>query len=440
LSRGHLSEGRRWLDAVLAPSAVPEDAVDVAATRAKALTVAGILANTQGDLTGARARLEEGLLLRRWSGDDAGVAECLEYLATVAQNEGDRATAIALIEDSLSLRRRLDDRRGAAGALHRLGSIERELGRYVRAIAVIEESVQTYRALGDRRECAHALNTLGKAVRDRGDYAHAAALHEESLALHRELGDRWGISRSAHLLSVVTWYLGDAARATELIDESLALARGLRDYWGIAGALIHLGLLAHAQGADERATALLEESLEVARALGVRCSVASLHGLGTVELDSGYPIGAATWFRAGLRLARRIETPKDAARCLEGLAWANAELGHAARAACLAGAAAAFRDDLGTPLPPPEQADHERHLTAVRPALGDAAYAAAWDEGWRHAAEIAEQEAARPASGPDASIALMPDARGAGCRVPRVDCTCWSDWSSAGVTLSGRSG
>jgi predicted ATPase/transcriptional regulator with XRE-family HTH domain len=404
LSHGHLSEGRRWLEAALACD-VGGDAV---ATRAKALTAAGLLANTQGDLVNARALLEDGLLLRRTAGDDAGAAECLEHLATVATNRNEWGRATALIEECLTVRRRLGDRPGTAAALHRLGSIERELGRYERAIALIEQSVQGYRALGDRRQCAHALNTLGKAVRDRGDYARAAALHEESLALHRELGDLWGISRSADLLGLVSWYLGDAARATELLDESLALARRLRDRWGMVSILINLGLLAHAQGADKRAKALLEESLEVARALGVPCSVASLHGLGTVTLDAGDANGAADWFLAGLRLARRNETPKDVARCLEGLAWASVALGDAARAACLAWAAAALREALGTPLPPPDRANHERHLMAARRALGDAAFAAAWNEGARHATAIAEQEATDPRSEPGAFITTTP--------------------------------
>jgi hypothetical protein len=53
------------------------------------------------------------------------------------------------------------------------------------------------------------------------------------------------------------------------------------------------------------------------------------------------------------------------------------------RAARLLGAAAALRDTTGPPVPPIDQAEREQHVSALRAALGEPAFAAAWAEGRR---------------------------------------------------------
>ena len=51
------------------------------------------------------------------------------------------------------------------------------------------------------------------------------------------------------------------------------------------------------------------------------------------------------------------------------------------RAAQLVGAAATLRERIGSPLPTPGQKELEKTLTTAREALGEAAFAAAWDAG-----------------------------------------------------------
>ena len=48
-----------------------------------------------------------------------------------------------------------------------------------------------------------------------------------------------------------------------------------------------------------------------------------------------------------------------------------------------------MRAALGAPLPPAEQADYDRNVTAARARLGDDAFAAAWTEGEAMALEHA---------------------------------------------------
>jgi DNA-binding CsgD family transcriptional regulator len=97
------------------------------------------------------------------------------------------------------------------------------------------------------------------------------------------------------------------------------------------------------------------------------------------------------------------------------LAEAAALSGQAASAVRLWGAAAGLRAALGTPLPPTERGRHERAVTASRVALGQAAFAAAWDAGRVLPLGQAVAEALAlvvdPSAGTDAVPASAPGAR-----------------------------
>jgi predicted ATPase/DNA-binding SARP family transcriptional activator len=101
-ARGHLSEGRRWLEEALAqPGTAP--------ARAKALRGAGALAWAQGDYARAETLFEESLALRRELGDRQGVAEAINGLASVARDRGEYARARALFEVNLAVCRELEN-------------------------------------------------------------------------------------------------------------------------------------------------------------------------------------------------------------------------------------------------------------------------------------------------------------------------------------------
>ena len=60
------------------------------------------------------------------------------------------------------------------------------------------------------------------------------------------------------------------------------------------------------------------------------------------------------------------------------------------------GAASALRESIGSPWSPAEQEEIDQQVAAVREALGEAAFAAAWDAGramtWEQAVEYALAE------------------------------------------------
>jgi hypothetical protein len=90
---------------------------------------------------------------------------------------------------------------------------------------------------------------------------------------------------------------------------------------------------------------------------------------------------AVALHRESLPLYREIGNKGYLALCLEGLAAAHLSEGHYEESAWLCAAAAALRVQAHAPLPKPEQEAYDQTVAAVRAALEDAAFAAAWASG-----------------------------------------------------------
>ncbi|MGH2816099.1 MAG: ATP-binding protein, partial [Actinomycetota bacterium] len=144
--RGHLTEGRRWLEEVLAmPSGqAPTEA------RAKALAGAGGIAWWQEDLAAARGHYQEALAIERQLGDPARIAEALYNQGFVAGAEGEFDTAARLFEESLELSRQAGDEAGIARAEWMIVIRDLAAGNWGPPIARADEAVATWRRTGDR--------------------------------------------------------------------------------------------------------------------------------------------------------------------------------------------------------------------------------------------------------------------------------------------------
>jgi predicted ATPase len=253
---GHLSEGRNWLDRILAQNAglQPEHAAE----RAWVLRGASVLAVRQGDLARGGELAAESLAIQRAEGDETGVASALNTLGNVAREQGALDRAVELYEQSLALRRGQGDSRGMAVVLNNLGTMVRYQGDLERSALLHEESLALRRALGDTWGAANALHNLAQVSYEQGDPARALGLAEESLALRRDLGDKHGMALSLALIGATAQAHGDAAQAAARYMEGLTLSRLLDDGVLLATCLEGLAGVAVAHGQAEIAARLTE--------------------------------------------------------------------------------------------------------------------------------------------------------------------------------------
>ena len=341
LRRGHLREGRQWLERAVEQGGT--DGAIAATVRARARYWLARLAQGQGDLRAARTHYEASLALFREVGDKQGMAQALFALGGIAWfGQGDPVAGQAHMDESLALFREVGDKAGLADVLFSLGSYAFRRDDYTTGHTYIDESLRLARERGDKRGIAKAFNALGGAASGRGDYPTARRHYEASLALFRELGETGSVAGLLNNLGYLLVQQGDGAAAERLLEESVGLLREIGESRYIPFYQHSLALAMLLQGDAQRAAALFTEGLAQ---LGERESKAGVAG------------------------------------CLEGLAAVAAAEQQPGRAGRLWGAAAAVREALDDPLPPGDAAIYERWLAPARAHIGDGSWQAAVAEG-----------------------------------------------------------
>jgi predicted ATPase/class 3 adenylate cyclase len=203
--RGHLHEGRRRMDDVLA---MPNSS-EFAKERLAALEAAGGLAYWQADMRVAQRFYDECLELTRKLGDDRALANAL-YNA----------------------------------AFPRVVS----RGAIAEAKPMLAEALPLFRKIGDQTGVARALWGIGNALYFAKENADARPVLEEAVALNRKLDDRFGLGWSVHTLGLVTFNLGDFQRSRDSWIEAIQLFAAAGDVPGMVLQLDNLSALARHDG------------------------------------------------------------------------------------------------------------------------------------------------------------------------------------------------
>jgi tetratricopeptide (TPR) repeat protein len=185
-TRGHLSEGQRWLEGALSRGSGARPAL-----RADALDGAGILARSQGELKRATLLLEECVALRRELDDTLALAISLRNLGNVHFDRGDYVTPGKLYEESLELMKAEGDDAGVADAYNNLGVLATFSDDWDIAGELYLSALEIFRERSDTQGIARALMNLGEVRLVQGNYEEAGRLTRESLGLFQEVGSQW---------------------------------------------------------------------------------------------------------------------------------------------------------------------------------------------------------------------------------------------------------
>ena len=252
--KANISEGREWLEGILA-----EEGKASALVRAKALRGAGALTGLQGDKNRTIELLEESLDLCREVRDQIGIAESNLFLGIIVMHLGDSRRGAELLEESLILYRKMEDKRGIARSLRSLGCLAYQIeADYEQAATFLEESLSLFRELGNSVGVAQSLIHLGDTLLRHGDLEKAEMLLQESLTLFQEVvGDQSFVVSTLYVLGQVAHSRGDYRRATELYKESIKLTWESRSKYGLTFRLEALGGVAVAQNQPERGARLM---------------------------------------------------------------------------------------------------------------------------------------------------------------------------------------
>jgi tetratricopeptide (TPR) repeat protein len=236
--RGHLSEGRQWLEKGISLSGPT-----TTQARAKSLNGAGWIATWQGDYAAAQAFMDESLALHRELGDQEGVADALINLGLVALLGGRNLASVpALVQEVQLLRPRVQDQRTVAYLL------------ILEGLALASQGYEEH----------------GAVLQDETLAAQFRLVHEESLAILREIGDVRGMGICLTNLGLAEVVLGNHVQATTLLRELLRLSLGLDDKLFTQYACFGLACVSASQGQPVRAARLWGAADDVREASGMQ--------------------------------------------------------------------------------------------------------------------------------------------------------------------------
>ena len=184
IAHGRASEGRRWLDELLAQA------------RTAPPGVAGSALHLAGDMA-------------LWQGDNERAAELSASAASLLRDAG--------LSEKVS------------AALTTQGWAVGALGEHERAIVVLEEALALARAEGFEMAAAKALNNLAAVYKLQGDYARALEFNEATLEIIERAGDPLNVAVVLGNVGEAALGVGARGRAIDALESSLTLARGLGD-------------------------------------------------------------------------------------------------------------------------------------------------------------------------------------------------------------------
>jgi predicted ATPase/class 3 adenylate cyclase len=216
---GHLAEGRRWAEEVLAMPTASARTIE----RSRALTSLGGVAYWQEDFPVTRKAYEEALDIARELGDRYAEAEGLYNMGYPPAYEGNFDEAIEHIRQSRALFEELGVTRGLADCLWLLAIVARLEGDYLKARELAERSLRLHREVKDRFGVTDALHVIGRIAIADGDAALATASFLEAIGYDEEVENRTGMGISLDNLATLASLQGDHIRAVRLSGASEAI-------------------------------------------------------------------------------------------------------------------------------------------------------------------------------------------------------------------------
>ncbi len=350
--RGFLSEGRAWLDALLAkaPSAR-------SISRMRVLNGAGMLAYSQSDITQAETLVAASLELARELGNREGIAHALSSLGTIIAAQCAFERAISYCDESLALSQELGLDWLSGWAHVTKGQCYYEQQQPERAVAELEAALACFRAIGGLRGSATALNILAFVVQTQGDYDTSERYALEAADLCRALRDSQGVAYANEPLAIAARARGAVEQAEELLEESIALLSEQRDYWRLAWDQINLSRLL-AGRERRRSLELLAEAVTLAEryddpellALSFTACAELLHEQGRADMAARLLAAASAqleehglqlrgldrddYERLNLSLKSELSAEDFARYAQEGRGWAVAESVAVVRSVC----------------------------------------------------------------------------------------------------------
>jgi predicted ATPase/class 3 adenylate cyclase/DNA-binding CsgD family transcriptional regulator len=409
-ARSRIREGVAWFDAALADDNAPHADV-AAAVRARALADRAVLAIRVG-AADSLGQAQQALAIAREVDDPALLVRALAACGLIAALVSAEVTGPYLVE-AVGLARALDDRWRLSQILGCQASAANNAGDPIAARAPAEEGRDLAEAIGDRFVSRGCRWCLGFAQVYQGDLAGAAAQFGELVAEARAAHDRLGEVGSLAGLGTVAAYQGDTGAARAAADAAIEAAGELGGIFAALGyaALFEAALAAGDVGTLQDAAArpylsALPHTAAVQRLFSAEVALSGGDLLAARQWADEAVGSTAGWYRMWalttrarvaiaqgepeqgerdahdeLAIAASMQAYLGVSDILECLAVLAGDAGSHCEAARLFGAAHGIRQRMGAVRFKLWDAGYQASMAALRDAMGEKDFDAAWAEG-----------------------------------------------------------
>jgi DNA-binding CsgD family transcriptional regulator/tetratricopeptide (TPR) repeat protein len=303
--RGYHTEGRRWLEEMLARApqrtegeggAEAGERVDSAA-RTRALIADGPLLMVQAEYGRAQAVLKEALALAERQQDPVATAEASTYLGHAMVVAGDVEDGTRRLQEAVRCWEALGNRHGLGEALFYRGYAADVCGDAAAAAAHYTSALQSLGEAGNAQHAGFIHSYLGVLEGKRGNLSSAVAHLQAVLQTSVALRDRWLLSFSAQATAVLVGSRVQTAAWARLLGAADALGQAT------GGATFGWE---HLPGAQQ--------------VVGLRERLAREEGAGEGEWGAAYREGRTLPFTMvaalALRLLEQVATPASGAEAV----------------------------------------------------------------------------------------------------------------------------
>jgi len=308
----------------------------------RALDDLALVYNRRGDLASARKNYEQGLAIAKQISDLNGMATVYTNLSDIEMRQGKPAGARKDLEQALAIFRQIGNKQGVAACLSNLGNLAVDSGDSVGARKLYEEAAADFEAIGNKAGTAQLRTAIANLVYSHGDYASARASFEDALTTARAVGDPSFVGDAESGLSKTAYMLGDWSAARTHAENAMAAAKSAGDKRLLA--LTHFDFASSLDGLGDMATSkkAVEDGLALGRELGDQEVIElGLYDSADYLLDEGDLVAAQKAFEQSLAISKQRKDVEGIAETQTALAGVFLELHQPARAAQLAGEAAA---------------------------------------------------------------------------------------------------
>jgi predicted ATPase len=320
----------------------------------------------------------------------------------LALEQADFREALELTEQNLSIATQLADPILLAYAHRARGTVFWQLKEHDAANDQCEKALHLFRTFQNRLapddvvQLARSLQTLGRIAISRNNLTLAKPYLEEAAEIFQQAGNISDYYAALSDLGLLAYLQYDMLTARTYQEKSLSVFRETGFIADLEMALNRLGDVTRYENNYEEALALYTEAITIYREDGGKDGIASLaHNLGCVASVCGNYSKAMSHFKEGLQIQAELNNYGGIAECLAGIGSVLLSTGQTERAARLFGSAEALRERVGAVLWPANQVEYNNNLARMNMVMDKGMLEKAWEEGKTMSVEQAVIEASR---------------------------------------------